>query len=156
MEAGSDAGENGEATFDGVSNLHKAKFTKAPKGKASVVVADGDEDDDAPMLVDPQFENLQAVLDKADVVLEVLDARDPLSYRSSHLEKTAASEQTVLILNKIGATLDELSLIIHLIADLFCARHVPKGSRLFVGSPSENFTSNAALPLRFCFPPVCI
>lgn len=52
------------------------------------------------------FPNLKAVMDLADVVLEVLDARDPLTYRSSHLEEyvlqRGSGVKLAFVLNKIG------------------------------------------------------
>lgn len=60
----------------------------------------------APLLLNPDLPHLAAVLDKADVVIEVLDARDPLSYRSLALEARVASKEgqkLLLVLNKIGA-----------------------------------------------------
>lgn len=45
---------------------------------------------------------LKAVLDDSDVLLEVLDARDPLPFRSSYLEKVMEGKKVLLVLNKIG------------------------------------------------------
>jgi nuclear GTP-binding protein len=73
----------------------------AAAGSASVTAKDG-----APPLLNPDLPHLAAVLDKADVVIEVLDARDPLSHRSSALEARVASKEgqkLLLVLNKIGA-----------------------------------------------------
>ena len=54
------------------------------------------------------------VVDAADVVLEVLDARDPLGSRCQELESavlaSAANKKLVLLLNKIGAGFLSLSL----------------------------------------------
>ena len=61
--------------------------------------------DEAPPLLNPELPDLKAVLGKADVVLHVLDARDPASYRLSHVkELTSAEKKTelVYVLNKIG------------------------------------------------------
>ncbi|KAF8075980.1 GTP-binding protein [Lyophyllum atratum] len=63
-----------------------------------------EEDEETPVLINRDLPNLQAVLDESDVVVQVLDARDPLSFRSSHLEElaTAKPERRVLfVLNKI-------------------------------------------------------
>ena len=62
--------------------------------------------DGAPPLLNPDLPHLAAVLDKADVVIEVLDARDPLAHRSSALEarvKSKEGQKLLLVLNKIGA-----------------------------------------------------
>lgn len=80
---------------------------KKDKGKAAVVqVEDVGEAENAPTLVNPDLPNLQSILDKADVVIELLDARDPMSYRSSQLEELVAGKENqklLLVLNKIGA-----------------------------------------------------
>ncbi|KZS97911.1 hypothetical protein SISNIDRAFT_481788 [Sistotremastrum niveocremeum HHB9708] len=58
--------------------------------------------EEAPLLLDQEFPHLKAVIDKADVLLEVLDARDPLSFRSEYLENLAQSpKKLVFVLNKI-------------------------------------------------------
>jgi ribosome biogenesis GTPase A len=52
------------------------------------------------------FRELKKVIDMADVVLEVLDARDPQGCRSLELERrivaSGAQKRLVLVLNKIG------------------------------------------------------
>ena len=47
---------------------------------------------------------LQSVLEEADVVLEVVDSRDPMVFRSEHVEQLAkdAGKKVLLVLNKIG------------------------------------------------------
>lgn len=55
---------------------------------------------------DSQSSSLKEVLDGADVVIEVLDARDPLAYHSQHLEELVQAKEgqkLLLVLNKIGA-----------------------------------------------------
>jgi nuclear GTP-binding protein len=66
---------------------------------------DEDEEDEVPVLINRDLPNLQAVLEKADVVVEVLDARDPLAYRSKHIEETVKGmgKKVLFVLNKIGA-----------------------------------------------------
>lgn len=62
-------------------------------------------EDEEPALVNKDLPTLQSVLDTADVVVEVLDARDPLAYHSSHLTelvKAKDGQKLVLVLNKIG------------------------------------------------------
>lgn len=57
-----------------------------------------------PVLINRDLPTLQSVLEKADVVLEVVDARDPLVFRSEHIEQLAknAEKKVLLVLNKIG------------------------------------------------------
>jgi nuclear GTP-binding protein len=59
--------------------------------------------DDVPVLIDTTVPNLKAALDAADVVVHVLDARDPLSFRSAFVERESNSKKQVFVLNKIGA-----------------------------------------------------
>ena len=57
------------------------------------------------MLINRDLPNLKAVLEKADVVLELLDTRDPMAYRSQHIEALAGElgKKVLLVLTKIGA-----------------------------------------------------
>ena len=57
----------------------------------------------------PHFHNVfcsTQVVDAADVVLQILDARDPLGSRCAQVEEavlsTGAAKRLVLVLNKIG------------------------------------------------------
>ena len=64
-----------------------------------------DEEDQVPFLIRRDVPTLRAVLDESDVVIQVLDARDPLPFRSLHIEEFIASKpgkQILLVLNKIG------------------------------------------------------
>ncbi|KAF8592744.1 hypothetical protein K439DRAFT_1626085 [Ramaria rubella] len=60
-------------------------------------------EDEAPLLLNPDLPNLNAVLKKADIIIHVLDARDPNSHRLPHMEELAANRKTklVFVLNKI-------------------------------------------------------
>ncbi|KAH9963235.1 P-loop containing nucleoside triphosphate hydrolase protein [Russula dissimulans] len=106
-------GENGD--FDGVATLRgplKNTSSKSMKNgahpvasgtptAASALTADAS---CARLLLNSDLPHLSAVLDKADVVIEVLDARDPLAYRSSALEARVASKEgqkLLVVLNKI-------------------------------------------------------
>jgi nuclear GTP-binding protein len=57
-----------------------------------------------PELVDNALPTLQAAIDRADVLLEVVDARDPMGCRSAWLEGLVASAdgQVVIALTNIG------------------------------------------------------
>ena len=65
---------------------------------------EGSEEEEVPVLINRDLPTLQSVLEKADVVLEVVDARDPLAFRSEHVEQLAkdAKKKVLLVLNKIG------------------------------------------------------
>jgi nuclear GTP-binding protein len=68
-------------------------------------IEEDEPEDVVPVLIHRNLPTLRAVLDESDIVIEVLDARDPLPFRSLHLEELIASKsgrQTLLILNKIG------------------------------------------------------
>jgi nuclear GTP-binding protein len=109
-EEGTGSGVEGDtnkaASYDGVATLHSAS-TSVPtaKSKLKAVATDFDEEDEVPVLLDPKWPHLQAVLNDADVIIEVLDARDPFAYRSAQIEKFAADagKRILFVLNKIGA-----------------------------------------------------
>lgn len=52
------------------------------------------------------YHEFRKVLDNADVILEVLDARDPLGCRAKHIERmiidSGLNKRIILVLNKIG------------------------------------------------------
>ncbi|KAG6849948.1 hypothetical protein H0H93_003320 [Arthromyces matolae] len=86
----------------GAKELRLAKTFSRPK---PVAESESDDEDEVPVLINRDLPNLQAVLDVADVVVEVLDARDPLPCRSSHLEDLVTAkpgQRLLLVLNKIG------------------------------------------------------
>jgi ribosome biogenesis GTPase A len=62
-------------------------------------------DEEAPSLMNHEFPDLKNVLEAADVVVEVLDARDPLAFHSEHLEEYVESckKKMLLVLGKIGS-----------------------------------------------------
>lgn len=105
---GSDAGEGEEVAFDGVRALAPQRALEAGSGDRMDVNADEEEvEEDVPVLINPDLPNLKAVLDAADVVVQVLDARDPLASRSAHLEEVVQGlgKRLMLVLNKVGAYL---------------------------------------------------
>ncbi|KAK7060149.1 hypothetical protein VNI00_000913 [Paramarasmius palmivorus] len=77
------------------------------KGPIAPIAEDDDEDDedDVPILINRDLPNLQSVIDQADVIVQLLDARDPFSFRSSHLEKVTAQagKKLLFVLTKIDA-----------------------------------------------------
>ncbi|KAA1466062.1 hypothetical protein DENSPDRAFT_830806 [Dentipellis sp. KUC8613] len=104
-EAGDEADDVRDA-FDGIKSL-TAGTTSAKKEKGKAVAVVEEEDDAAPGLINPDLPTLKSVLDVADVVVEVLDARDPLPYRSAVLETTALEKKgrkLLLVLNKIDTS----------------------------------------------------
>lgn len=76
-----------------------------PRPKVAVEESEEEEEDEVPVLVNRDLPNLKSVLEKADVVLEVLDARDPMAYRSKHVEELALElgKKVLFVLNKIGS-----------------------------------------------------
>jgi len=125
----SDDAEGEEVNFNGVATLagptkdsskltRNTPATNGSKGSAPVSTT---ESNGAPPLLNPDLPHLAAVLDKADVVIEVLDARDPLSYRSHALETRVASKEgqkLLFVLNKIGALRTETPTLICLSSSL--------------------------------------
>ncbi|KAG9015772.1 hypothetical protein FRB93_012337 [Tulasnella sp. JGI-2019a] len=64
---------------------------------------DGAEEEEAPPPVDHTLPDLEAVLERADVVVQLLDVRDPLSFRIPQFEKLVQErgKKLILLLNKI-------------------------------------------------------
>ena len=98
--------EGSEVAFDGVAAISSAK-TAASSSKTKISSAREEaEDDEVPAFMNREFPALKSILDAADVIIEVLDARDPLAYHSTHLEqlvKARDGKKLLLVLNKIGA-----------------------------------------------------
>ncbi|GBE79130.1 hypothetical protein BKA93DRAFT_139941 [Sparassis latifolia] len=100
-ENGSDA--ESEVAFDGVSAV-TGGATKTSSGKEKALQVDAkDVEEDVPVLINRDLSDLKTVLDIADVVIQVLDARDPLPYRSTHIEEIAGEKKMLLVLNKVDA-----------------------------------------------------
>lgn len=59
-------------------------------------------EDDIPVLANRDLPNLRSVLKEADIVIQVLDARDPLRCRSTSLEDAVKGKKVLYVLNKIG------------------------------------------------------
>lgn len=74
------------------------------KASSAAKAAQADAEADVPQLVDTHLSTLQDVLDRADVVLQVVDARDIQGGRSGYIEGLIrdASGNYGLIVNKAG------------------------------------------------------
>lgn len=100
---GGGGGFDGVATFDGRAKKAPSKSKKSSCG-AGGAAPTTEEANGAPLLMNPELPHLAAVLDKADVVIEILDARDPLAHRSGALEAQVSlkeGQMLLLVLNKI-------------------------------------------------------
>lgn len=56
-------------------------------------------------MLNPEYPHFQATIEKSDVILHVLDARDPQSFRSSQIENLVGKrpeQRLVFVLNKAG------------------------------------------------------
>ncbi|BEJ16665.1 hypothetical protein CspHIS471_0600660 [Cutaneotrichosporon sp. HIS471] len=94
----------GEASDDedtpGISSFKSSVLSReALTGVAPLPV---EEDDDVPDLLDSDLPTLQAALDAANILLEVVDARDIQGGRSAHVEKLVTDSESVvwLVVNK--------------------------------------------------------
>ncbi|KAM5530260.1 hypothetical protein V8D89_016070 [Ganoderma adspersum] len=99
-----DGEDEDEVVFDGVRAIAAPRAVDGNDDEDEEMDA-AVEEDDVPVLINPDLPNLKVVLDAADVVIEVLDARDPSSSRSAHLEEVAKElgKRVLLVLNKIDA-----------------------------------------------------
>lgn len=93
---------------DGIASLSAKLVNKALKPRPKLVEveeADEEEEDSVPVLINRDLPNLKSALDSADVIVQVLDARDPMSCRSLHLEMLAkeSGKKMLLVVNKIDA-----------------------------------------------------
>ncbi|KAK0467843.1 P-loop containing nucleoside triphosphate hydrolase protein [Desarmillaria tabescens] len=84
--------------FDPVASIAAKHLVNA---KTTKMTAPPRQEEEVPALVNRDLPTLKSVLEHADVLLEVLDCRDPLAFRSSELEKLAQSGRVVFLLNKI-------------------------------------------------------
>ncbi|KAJ4000516.1 hypothetical protein F5050DRAFT_1804004 [Lentinula boryana] len=93
---------------DGIASISAKRLMAKTTSKPVPEIEHSEtEEDDAPILINRDLPHLQAVLDQADVVVEVLDVRDPLAFRSSYLEEIIRSKinrKTLFVLNKIGTS----------------------------------------------------
>ena len=156
-----DHAEGEDGHFDGLATLGGP--TKSPSKSMSssgvqLAVASAGAKDDAPLLLNPDLPHLAAVLDKADVVIEVLDARDPLAHRSSALEARVESkkgQKLLLLLNKIGACALILLIQCYVMADRTAHRYMSSRTDRCMGCSVAFGAPDAALPRRIILSPTC-
>ena len=96
--------------IDGVTDLSgNANYaTQTRKDNKPAAGSSKEDEEEASLLKDSEFDCLRAVLDNSDVILHVLDARDPLAYQSTQLFnqfKQNKQRKLVHLLNKIGMEL---------------------------------------------------
>ncbi|KAJ7590770.1 hypothetical protein C8J56DRAFT_1024574 [Mycena floridula] len=99
-----DPAQLSDGEFDGVESLHTKRLSGSKVTTRPVPVVVPEPEEQVPALIHPDFPHLQTVLDAADVVIQVLDCKDPLAFRSSHLEelvKTKSGTHFLFVLNKI-------------------------------------------------------
>lgn len=148
-------GEGEPVVFDGIGSV-KGKATTSIKGKAKLVAEDVEMEveEDPPILLNHDLPNLQSVLDYADVIVQVLDARDPLAFSSSHLENLATAKpgrRILRVLNKIGSFIAPTVTSFLPISNLrLIPRHrPPRICGILVGLPADS-TPNTTFPCIIC------
>nr|ODN87193.1 nuclear GTP-binding protein [Cryptococcus depauperatus CBS 7841] len=95
--------EDNEDDAPGVSSLGRTVLSRAPLSVTSSFPVAENDDSEVPQLIDTALPTLQEALDRADVVCEVVDARDILGGRSHYIEGLVkeADGKIVLIVNKV-------------------------------------------------------
>lgn len=152
----------GVATLGGPTKSSPSKSMSMSMSGAGVPVvaasAGAKDGDGAPLLLNSDLPHLAAVLDKADVVIEVLDARDPLAHRSSALEarvKSKEGQKLLLVLNKIGACALIPLIQCYVRADRTAHRHMSSRTDRRMGCSVASRAPDAALPRRIVLSPTC-
>ena len=95
-----------EEIADGIADITARAFPSSKarsKQPAVVVVEEEEEEDEVPVLLNRDLPDLEKTIDAADAVVYVLDARDPLPFRSADLEEVLKSKKkkVMFVLNKI-------------------------------------------------------
>ncbi|KAJ3912959.1 GTP-binding protein [Lentinula edodes] len=99
-----DAQDDNIEEDDGIASISAKRLTAKATSKPAPEAEESEGEDEPPILINRDLPHLHAVLDEADAVIQVLDARDPLSFRSSYLEDLVHSKpgrKTLFVLNKI-------------------------------------------------------
>ncbi|THH32318.1 hypothetical protein EUX98_g1840 [Antrodiella citrinella] len=92
------------AEDEGIEELSSALFlTSTQNGIVTAGPSTSKTTDEADAATQADISTLDAAIALADIIVEVLDARDPLSYRNLHLEKVVEQKERklVVLLNKI-------------------------------------------------------
>lgn len=148
-------GEDGH--FDGLAPKKSPSKSMLMSGSGvPLVTTSAGAKDGAPILLNPDLPHLAAVLDKADVVIEVLDARDPLAYRSSALEARVESkkgQKLLLLLNKIGACALIPLIQCYVMADRTARRYMSSRTDRRMGCSVAFRAPDAVLPHRVILSP---
>lgn len=93
-----------QVVFDGVGSVFGKALPRTKPHAHIVEEVEEDDEEEAPMLLNQELPTFKAVIDKADAIIHLLDARDPLSFRSLELERLCeeGGKKQLFILNKIG------------------------------------------------------
>ncbi len=88
---------------DGVTSIHPITSSFAIHERTRQIPSPSVEENE-PFRYDSSVPNLRAALDKADVWLHVLDARNPSAHRNTDIERLASekAKRIVFLLNKAG------------------------------------------------------
>ncbi|KAH7105418.1 hypothetical protein BKA62DRAFT_741365 [Auriculariales sp. MPI-PUGE-AT-0066] len=105
-----------------------------------------DEDTEEPILIDPTLVDLAAVIERADALICVLDARDPQAYRSKTLEE--AGKPVVFVVTKTDLVPREAlsAWLSHLRASMSAPVILFKAASAFLPAPAEAATKQKSAP----------
>lgn len=95
---------NGEPSTSGTAITAPITVTSG-RGQAAMEL-------DVPLLIDTGAPHTAAALDTADIILHILDSRDPLSFRSAFIEESVRDKPLLYILNKIGKCNEQGSFVV--------------------------------------------
>ncbi|KAH9843741.1 uncharacterized protein C8Q71DRAFT_12337 [Rhodofomes roseus] len=92
-----------QAAEQGEVDAHAGSQGKGTSSSSAIQGSTGAVDDDIPVLANRDLPDLRSVLKEADVVIQVLDARDPQRCRSTSLDEAAKDKKILCVLNKVDA-----------------------------------------------------
>lgn len=145
---GSETEELAVDVFNGVTAVRGAGMSRQAVKHVDEAAMDEDEDE-GPAVVISELASLKEVLEEADVVLEVLDARDPLAYHSEQLAQLVTEKEgqkLLLVLNKIGKF--SCRCVAGSVLKLDCRLNTSR-SRLCMVCATPRSTPNAPFPVSF-------